>query len=101
MVPLALPDWIHFSGPNHSLELFKIRLVGINAGNGKKLLFSLALIVLLVLLSKALRAIVHLLPGGIRNERFKFWTRQGIRLAVALVGLIGILSIWFEDPARL
>ena len=59
MVPLALTDWIRFSGPNHSLELFGIRLVGINADNGKKLLFSVVLVVVLVLLSKALRAIVH------------------------------------------
>src|SRR6476619_4270527 len=101
MVPLALTDWIRFSGPNHSLELFGIRLVGINADNGKKLLFSVVLVVVLVLLSKALRAIVHSLPGGLRNERTKFWTRQGIRLTVAVLGLIGLMSIWFEDPARL
>jgi small-conductance mechanosensitive channel len=101
MTPLALTDWIRFAGPNHSLELFEIRLVGINADNGKKLLFSVALVVVLVLLSKLLRAIVHAFPGGLRNERVKFWTRQGIRLTVAVLGVVGLLSIWFEDPARL
>jgi len=98
---LAALDWIRFSGPNHSLELFGIRLVGLNADNGKKLLFSAVLIVALVLLSKALRALTSLIPGGLRNERVKFWTRQGVRLTVSILGVVGLLSIWFEDPARL
>src|SRR3954452_12169227 len=94
---LATPDWIRFSGPNHSLELFGIRLVGLNADNGKKLLFSAVLVVALILLSKALRGLTHLIPGGPRNERVKFWTRQGVRLTVAVLGILGLLSIWFED----
>jgi small-conductance mechanosensitive channel len=94
-------DWITFSGPNHSLTLFGVRLVGINADNAKKLGFTLALLVGLYLLNKLLRAATHLIPGGLKNERVKFWTRQGIRLTTAVLFLIGLTSIWFEDPTRL
>jgi small-conductance mechanosensitive channel len=94
-------DWITFSGPNQSLTLFGVRLVGINADNAKKLGFTLALLVGLYLLNKLLRAATHLIPGGLKNERVKFWTRQGIRLTTAVLFLIGLTSIWFEDPTRL
>ena len=31
----------------------------------------------------------------------RFWTRQGISLLSAVVLILGILSIWFNDPTRL
>ena len=38
---------------------------------------------------------------GMQTERHAFWTRQGISIAVTVVNLIGLMSIWFDDPARL
>jgi small-conductance mechanosensitive channel len=84
-----------------ALELFGIRLVGINAENGKKLLFTLVFIVLTILVGRILRAITKLIPGGLHNERIRFWTRQGIHLFIAALLVVGLASIWFNDPARL
>src|SRR4051812_3391362 len=86
-------------GPNQALEVFGIKLVGVNAENGKKLLFTIALIVLLIVLSKILRALVR----GVnrREQRIAFWFRQGVHVFTAIVLILGIASIWFDDPGRL
>ena len=38
---------------------------------------------------------------GKKLERFQFWTRQGIRLFTTAVLLIGLVSIWFNNPSQL
>jgi small-conductance mechanosensitive channel len=72
----------------------------VNAHNGHKLLFTLAFFLLLWLISKGLRALAHVL-GGRAGRRGAFWTRQGVSLITFLIGLIGFVSIWFDNPARL
>ncbi|HEX4142797.1 MAG TPA: mechanosensitive ion channel domain-containing protein [Pirellulales bacterium] len=94
-------DVIKFVGPNRAVEIAGVKLVGINAESGKKLLFTLAFFVLLALLSIILRLIARLVLAGHKNERVRFWTQQAIRLLTALVFLIGVVSIWFDDPTRL
>src|SRR5690349_17143000 len=93
--------WIDLTGPRHSLTLFGIRLVGFNGENARKLLLSLALILLLMLLSRLLRGITRLLPQNVRQERIGFWIRQAISVTLTMLMVVGFLSIWFEDPARL
>ena len=39
--------------------------------------------------------------GSRRGTRFHFWARQAVSLAGALVLLVSIASIWFDNPARL
>lgn len=92
-------SFIRFVPPNGALEVFGIRLVGINAENGIKLLFTLALVVVMLLLSKLLRTLARGVTR--RGERTAFWVRQGIHVFTALVLIIGIASIWFDDPTRL
>jgi small-conductance mechanosensitive channel len=94
-----MSDFIRLVGPNHSLEIFGVRLVGLNAENAKKLLFTVGLIVLVYLLSKVLRALVRTVCAG--NERVRFWARQAVGVLSAVVLVIGVASIWFDDPARL
>jgi small-conductance mechanosensitive channel len=90
---------IRLVGPNQALEIFGIKLVGVNAENAMKLLFTLALIVAVILISKLLRALVR----GVnqRQQRVAFWFRQGVHVFFAVVLIMGIASIWFDDPARL
>lgn len=38
--------------------------------------------------------------GKGENEKFQFWTKQGIKVLTALLLVIGLVSIWFDDPAR-
>ena len=89
---------IHFVGDKHALQLFGVKLVGVDADNAKKLLFTLALIVSMLVLSKLLRMVTHGFKG---NERTAFWVRQGIHLFTALVLIIGAVSIWFDDAGHL
>ena len=36
-----------------------------------------------------------------RAAGLSFWTHQGVRIAVTLLLILGVVSIWFEDPTRL
>ncbi len=83
------------------MRLFGIRFVGINAENGQKLLLTLAFLVLAFLLHRVLALLVRHIVRGRGGEQSRFWTRQGLNLATALLVLLGLLSIWFDDPTRL
>jgi small-conductance mechanosensitive channel len=87
-------------GPTHNVEIFGIRLLGVDAQNGRKLIATLVFFLFLYLLSKGLRAIAHTKYSK-SGHRLTFWTRQGISLVTFLVALIGFISIWFDNPARL
>ena len=82
------------------MEIFGIRLVGINAENGQKLLLTLAFIAIVIIIHRSLILITRLILRE-RHERVRFWTRQAVNLVTALVVLAGLLSIWFDDPTRL
>lgn len=88
------------TGPQHTLTLFGVKLVGFNADGGRKILLSLLFLAMVWLLGRALKRIVHFRGRG-RNARRAFWVRQGISITVALVNTIGLISIWFDDPTRL
>ena len=53
--------------------------------------------------SAAIRWIVGIFLSRSDNEsvQTKFWTRQGVSLLAAVVLILGLLSIWFNDPTRL
>ena len=92
---------IRLVGPQRAVEIFGIRLVGINAENGKKLLFSLAFIVILLIIYRLLSFMAGLVPRTREYDRFMFWVRHIIRLATAVIMLVGLASIWFDEPYRL
>jgi len=83
------------------MRLFGIRFVGFNAANGQKLLLTIAFLVIVFLLRRVLALLVHRVVRGRSNEQTQFWVRQGLNLATALLILIVLLSIWFDDPTRL
>jgi small-conductance mechanosensitive channel len=91
---------VQIVGKERTLQVFGIRLIGISAENGRKLLFTLLFILLVVLLNWALKLLVKALVGK-KLERVQFWTRQGIRLFTTAVLLIGLISIWFNNPSQL
>lgn len=84
-----------------SLCILGVKLVGVNPQNGKKLLYSLAFIIIVALASRLARAAARALLYGRANETARFWTRQAISLTAAILLLLGLLSIWFDDPTRL
>ena len=85
------------------MHFLGIDWVGVNAENGRKLLLSLAFIVVILLTSSALRALVGLLlrKTDHASVQTRFWMRQAISLFGAIVLILGLLSIWFSDPTRL
>jgi small-conductance mechanosensitive channel len=98
---MMLQAVIELVGPNRAVQIFGVKLVGVTAETGRKVLLSLAVVALLALLARGLQRLLRaMLPGDARVHT-RFWARQGIRLATAAVGLLLLLSIWFDDPGRL
>ena len=83
------------------MEIFDIRLIGVNAESAQKLLLTLGLVVSILLVRAAIVGIGHLVTGGHRNERVMFWTRQAASITAAVLVVVALLSIWFDDPQRL
>ena len=83
------------------LEVLGVRLVGFTAENGKKILLTLAFLVLLYLAQRFLQWLTRIVLARQSNIRVAFWTKQGIRLFSAILTLAGLVSIWFDDPTRL
>ncbi len=96
---MATP-WFELVGPSHNVQIYGIKLLGVDAHNGRKLVFSLIFLGLLWLIRLALVSLGKLL----RNREGKtavFWTNQAISLITFAFGMLGLLSIWFDNPARL
>src|SRR5689334_18593867 len=84
------------------MRLFAIHFVGLNPENGRKLLVTIALVVAVVIIRWLLRAIARLfIAGDTKLWRGRFWTHQGISVLCAIILIIGFISIWFDNPARL
>ncbi|MBA3415347.1 MAG: mechanosensitive ion channel [Chloroflexia bacterium] len=83
------------------MEVLGIRLVGVNAENGQKLLLTVAFFAVVLLLRRGLHAAARRRwPAG-ATEQARFWTRQAINVATTLLLVLGLLSLWFDDPTRL
>ncbi len=81
--------------PNGAIEIFGVRLVGVNADTGKKLLFTLVFVIAILLVGRGLRELTRLCVR--RKDRFDFWARQFFDLITAAVLVIGVASIWFSN----
>lgn len=82
-------------------RVFGVRLVGFNPATGRKLLVTLAFVVLLFGVSYLLRFLLRVGLGRVKEGRAAFWSRQGAQLVTAVLFAVGVASIWFDDPARL
>jgi small-conductance mechanosensitive channel len=96
-----MKDWIEIVGPNHEVAICGVKLVGINAQTGDKLLFSLVFVIALLAANRVFTAGCKLVIRGRANEKVRFWIRQASHLATAFILIIGLVSIWFDDPTRL
>jgi small-conductance mechanosensitive channel len=85
------------------MEILGIDWVGINPENGRKLLLSVIFIVVVLLVSKVVKSLFGKVTSGTHDPgvQGRFWMRQGVSLLSAVVLILGLLSIWFNDPARL
>lgn len=88
-------------GPHQVVQIFGVKLVGVNAENGKKLLFSLVFVVVVTLIGRFLRWLAHRNAWDHAGKRFAFWTHQGISIAVTIALVVGLVSLWFDNPSTL
>jgi small-conductance mechanosensitive channel len=79
----------------------RIRLLFFTQENAVKRLLTGALVLILIVLRWAARGLSRLLSRGVDSENVRFWTSQAINLAFTFLLLLGVLSIWFDDPTRL
>ena len=88
-------------GPSHTVQLLGVKLVGVNAENAKKLLFSVIFVIGLLIVSHVLRWIAQRGTWDKKNQRIAFWTHQGVSIVLAVLMVVGLLSIWFNNPTTL
>ncbi len=93
--------FIQLVGPKQVVQVFGVKLVGVNSDNAKKLLFSVIFIAVIMTLGWALRRLAHHNTWSHKSKRIAFWTHQGISIVVAILVIVGLISIWFDNPARL
>jgi small-conductance mechanosensitive channel len=83
------------------MDILGVHLVGLTSENGRKLLLTLAFVAISLLVSRGLQAIAGVVFHQWSNRRIQFWTQQIIKLLAVLVLVVGLVSIWFDNPARL
>jgi small-conductance mechanosensitive channel len=83
------------------VDLLGIRLVGLNGESASKLLLKLGLAAVLLVAQFTIAALLRLLPERGKGGHLRFWARQGTSLLLAAAGLIGIASIWFDNPRNM
>ncbi len=83
------------------MEIFGIKFIGVNAENGHKFLLTILAILIILFVSYLLRKLTNTVLGSEQLEREKFWTKQGISLFTAILLIVTLMSIWFNDPGRL
>jgi small-conductance mechanosensitive channel len=87
---------------SNALEIFGITLVGATPENGKKLLLTLVLVAVVLSFSTIVRRLLARTPGErLGAGKVRFWSRQAVGLVAGAILVLGIVSIWFDDPARL
>jgi small-conductance mechanosensitive channel len=82
-------------------RLFGITLIGATSDNLHKLLLTIGFIITAMVVTWALRMVLGLFIGSRSGTRFQFWAKQGVSLVIAAILILGIMSIWFDNPARL
>ncbi len=83
-----------------ALRLFGIKLVGATPQNGSKLLLTIGIIVAVLLFSKLVRTLLAA-TGDKASDKVRFWLRQATGLTAGIVLVVGVVSVWFDDPTRL
>ena len=82
-------------------RVFGVTLIGATPHNLHKLLLTFAFIATAWAFAWAVRQVLKLFIGSRTGTRFQFWAKQGVSLVVAAILILGILSVWFDNPARL
>lgn len=91
----------HAAAAPEAVRLFGITLIGATPHNLHKLVLTVAFIAIAFIVGWVIRRTLKLFIGTRSGTRFQFWARQGVSLAIGAILLLGVMSIWFDSPARL
>lgn len=92
----------HSSAPApDAVRIFGVTLIGATPHNLHKLVLTVGFIAIAWVFAWILRQFLKLFIGTRSGTRFQFWAKQGVSLIVAAVVILGIMSIWFDNPAQL
>jgi len=79
------------------MDLLGIKLIGLDAATGKKVLFSVVFLAALLLVRALVVGAVWLATGRHgKNAPPVFWTRQGANVLALVLGVLAVVSIWFD-----
>jgi small-conductance mechanosensitive channel len=78
-----------------------VNLIGFNSEIWLKIFLTLIFLILLWLLRRVANNLTRELLRRPHNERIWFWTGQGLNLATTVLLILGLLTIWFDNPNRL
>ncbi len=79
------------------LHLFGITFIGATPENARRLLLTVLFIVAVIVAVRLLRWLALMAAP----QQVAFWVRQALSILSAAVLILGVLSIWFDDPNRL
>jgi small-conductance mechanosensitive channel len=92
----------HGSAPSpDAVRIFGVTLIGATPHNLHKLILTVGFIAVAWIFAWVLRQILKQFIGTRSGTRFQFWAKQGVSLVIAAVVILGIMSIWFDNPAQL
>ena len=83
------------------MEIYGIKLVGVNEENGQKLLLTILCIVVVIIIKKLISYLLQYIYRQYEKRFLRFWSRQVLNLLSAIFVMMMVLSIWFDDPSRL
>lgn len=82
-------------------RIFGVTLIGATEHNLHKLLLTAGFILVAWIAAWMLRQLLGIFIGTRSGTRFQFWAKQGLSLVIAAILILGVMSIWFDSPARL
>ena len=84
-----------------AVRIFGVTLIGATPHNFHKLLLTIGFIAVAWVFAWVLRQFLKLFIGTRSGTRFQFWAKQGVSLIIAALVILGIMSIWFDNPSQL
>lgn len=80
-----------------ALTIFGVQLIGATQENAVRFGLTLGWIIAVIVVSRFLRWVAL----KVAHKRAAFWSRQAISIVSGIALAAGIISIWFNNPARL
>jgi small-conductance mechanosensitive channel len=81
-----------------ALEIFGIKLIGVSPTTGRKLLVTIIFLAVLWTITQLVRWLIRVSVP--QDTRPAFWARQFVSIAAALITVLALASIWFDNAQR-